>query len=293
MIEKFNRRGIIGLMSTVGLVVSLPFAALAAEVSEKAAALLPTAIKEAGSLRIAMPDQGKPFAYKEGNDLKGMDVDLAEAVAGALGLEPKIELVPFDAALTGLASDKFDISFGEFYIRAERLQVADFVSSWQTFNSFLVRGDGDLKPEAVADLCGRKAASMAASAQLDGLQKTAAACPADAPLEVSAFPNMSNAVLALTSGRVDAVFVDRGVAEEAMQADPTLATTGKLGAGLTAIAIKRGEATEGLAEAVQAAMQHLAETGEYQVVLDTNGVGFGSIAAFDIYDETSAPPVYE
>lgn len=292
--EKLNmRRAVGGMVSAIGLALLVPATAMAAELSEAAVALLPAGIKEAGVLRIAMPDQGKPFAYKEGDDLKGLDPDLAEAVAATLGLEPQIELVPFDAALTGLAADKFDISFGEFYIRAERLEVADFVTSWQTFNAFTVRGNGDFRPEAVADLCGYKAAAMAASVTLAQLQAAAPECPADKPLEVSAFPNSSNAVLALTSGRVDTVFMDRGVAEEALKADPTLATTGKLGAGVTAIAIKRGDATKGLAEAVQAAMQALAASGEYQAILDANGVGYGALEAFDIYNETSTPPVYE
>lgn len=293
MFRKCDRRRMARLMTTVGLAVCLPFAALAAEVSEKAAALVPAAIKDSGVLRIAMPDQGKPFAYKEGEGLKGLDPDLAVAVAETLGLKPAIELVPFDAALTGLQADKFDISFGEFYIRAERLAVADFVTSWQTFNSFMVPGDSDLNPAAVLDLCGYKVAAMAASVNLAGLQKAAPECPADKPLDVSAFPNSSNAVMALVSGRVDAVYTDRGVAEEALQADPTLKTVGKLGAGVTAIAVKRGDATKGMNEAVQAALQHLAETGEYQTILDANGVGYGALEAFDIYNETSTPPVYE
>ena len=293
MNKKIDRRGMFGFVSAVALAAVLPFAAMAADVSEEAAALLPAGIKEAGILRIAMPDQGKPFAYKDGDALKGMDPDLATAVAATLGLEAKVELVPFDAALTGLAADKFDISFGEFYIRAERLAVADFVTSWQTFNAFTVRGDSDFRPETVADLCGYKAAAMAASVTLAQLQAAAPECPEDKPLEVSAFPNSSNAVLALTSGRVDTVFMDRGVAEEAIKADPTLVATGKLGAGVTAIAIQRGEATKGLAEAVQVALQHLAETGEYQAILDANTVGYGALTAFDIYNETSTPPVYE
>lgn len=293
MINKFDRRGMMRLMSTAGLVLCLPVAVWAAEVSEEAAALVPTGIKEAGVLRIAMPDQGKPFAYKDGDALKGMDPDLAVAVANTLGLEPKIELVPFDSALTGLAADKFDMSYGEFYIRPERLEVADFVTSWQTYNSFLVRGDSAIVPETLPDLCGYKAAAMAASAQLADLQKAAAACPADKVLEVSAFPAASNAVLALTSGRVDAVFADRGVAEAAIVSDPTLKATGKSAAAVMAIAIKRGESTDGLAAAVQAAMQHLHETGEYLTILQANGVDYGAIDSFEVYDETSTPPVYE
>ncbi|MFC3073673.1 transporter substrate-binding domain-containing protein [Shinella pollutisoli] len=45
-------------------------------------------------LRIAVPDVGKPLSYKDGEALKGMDVDLANAVADTLGLKAEIGPIP-------------------------------------------------------------------------------------------------------------------------------------------------------------------------------------------------------
>lgn len=293
MSRKFDHTKIIRRIAALGMAACFPAVAFAAEVAKEAADLVPDGIREAGVLRIAMPDQGKPFAYKDGDTLKGMDIGLANAVAETLGLSAKIELVPFDAALTGLQADKFDISYGEFYIRAERLKVANFVTSWQTYSSFLVRGDTTFEPKAITELCGYKVGGMAASVELATLQKAAPTCSADKALEVSAFPSSSNAVLALTSGRIDAVLADRGVAESAIATNPTLKATGELGNGVTAIAIKRGDATKGLAEAVKAALEHLNKAGEYKKILDENGVGYGALDSFDIYGENSTPPVYQ
>lgn len=259
---------------------------------DAAAALVPQPIAEAGVLRIAMPDQGKPFAYKDGNDLKGMDPDEAYAIAATLGLKPEITLIPFASALTGLQADKFDISFGDFYIRAERLEIADFVTSWRGYNTFLLKADKGMRPTKVSDLCGYRAASMAGSVQQDQLEKNANAC-SNGTIEVSSFPTIVQAVLALSSDRVDVVFTDPGIAMDVTKSDSSYITSGELGAGVSGIAIQRSDRTKGLKEAVQAALQHLEETGDYQKVLDANGMGFGAVKTFDIYDENSTPPTYE
>src|SRR5690606_34935356 len=133
-----HRRKVLGMIAAVaaGAFSLGPAQAQSLEKSDAAAALLPKSIQDAGVLRIAVPDVGKPLAYKEGDALKGMDVDLANAVADTLGLKAEISLIPFSAALAGLQANKYDISYGEFYVTEERLKVADFVTSWQDYSSF-------------------------------------------------------------------------------------------------------------------------------------------------------------
>lgn len=259
--------------------------------ADAAAALLPKSIQDAGVLRIAVPDVGKPLAFKEGSEIKGMDADLAHAVAGTLGLKAEISLIPFAAALTGLQANKFDISYGEFYVTTERLKVADFVTNWQDYSSFLVSKSKDYKPIKLEDICGHIVGAMAGSAELETLNKASKSCTG-ATSTVSAFPSVSNAILALNSGRVDGVLINRGGAQEAIHLDNTLDATGEIGGGPTATAVGRTENSEKLLAAIKAAYDHLIETGEYGKILDKNDTAYGAAKSAVIYTEGSTPPKY-
>jgi polar amino acid transport system substrate-binding protein len=271
----------------------LPLAQAQAEVQrvDKVAALLPDDIRQAGVLRIAMPDIGKPLAYKDGNNLKGMDVDLANAVARVMGLKAEISLIPFSAALTGLQADKFDISFGEFYVTNERLKVVDFVTNWQDYSSFLALKSGKTKLATLTDICGRQVGAMAGSAELETLKAAAPKCSGNAPT-VSSFPSISNAVLALHSGRVDGVLINRGGAQESIHLDDQLVATGEIGGGPTATAVARNKNAEKLGLALQAAYDQLIQDGAYATILKANDTAYGAAKSASIYREGATPPKY-
>jgi polar amino acid transport system substrate-binding protein len=290
----FNSRNALRTM----LVAAASLAALAAAQAQQAvakvdavAALLPKSIQDAGVLRIAIPDVGKPLAFKEGADLKGMDPDLANAIAGVLGLKPEVSLIPFAAALTGLQANKFDISYGEFYVTSERLKVADFVTSWQDYSSFLVKKSENYKPVALKDICGHTVGAMAGSAELETLKTAAGKCSGAAPT-ISAFPSVSNSILALNSGRVDGVLINRGGAQEAIHLDGGLNASGEIGGGPTATAVARTENSEKLLAAIKAAYDHLIESGVYMKILEKNDTAYGAAKSAVIYKEGSTPPKY-
>lgn len=290
----FNRRN---ALRTIIVATASAMAVMVAQAEESTkkvdsvAALLPKSIQDAGVLRIAVPDVGKPLAYKEGSELKGMDPALANAVAGVLGLKPEVSLIPFAAALTGLQANKYDISYGEFYVTAERLKVADFVTNWQDYSSFLVSKSKDYKPTVLKDICGRTVGAMAGSAELETLNKASKSC-SGAASTVSAYPSVSNAILALNSGRVDGVLINRGGAQEAIHLDSSLDASGEIGGGPTATAVARTENSEKLLAAIKAAYDHLIESGEYAKILDKNDTAYGAAKTAVIYTEGSTPPKY-
>lgn len=287
-----NIRGLGAFVAAAGIAVAGMASAqdLPAK-SDAVAALLPAAIRDGGVLRIAVPDIGKPLAYKEGDTLKGMDYDLARAVAAVMGLEADISLIPFTAALTGLQSNKYDISFGEFYVTAARLEVADFVTSWQDYSSFLVLKDKDYKPTDLTEICGHTVGAMAGSAELEILTKANGEC-GDNAATISAFPSISNAVLALNSNRVDGVLINRGGAQESITLDTGLDASGEIGGGPTATAVARNDNSAELLSALQAAYNHLIETGTYAEILAANDTSYGAVTEAHIYTTGSVPPNY-
>jgi polar amino acid transport system substrate-binding protein len=288
----FSRRNVISMLAAtaVGALSMAPAYAQDVAKADDAAALLPQSIKDSGTLRIAVPDVGKPLAYKDGNDLKGMDVDLAHAVAATLGLKPDISLIPFSAALTGLQANKYDISFGEFYVTAERLKVADFVTDWQDYSSFLVVKTKGYTPTKLPDICGHTVGAMAGSAELETLKTGAAKC--DKAPTVSAFPSISNAILALNSGRVDGVLINRGGAQESIRMNAGLDASGEIGGGPCATAVARNENSDQLLAALKAAYDHLIKSGDYAKIMDKNDTAYGAAKMAEIYKKDSTPPKY-
>lgn len=290
---KLAVQGLALLLATSSLIVGgLPvMPSHAQDEVPEIAALLPESVRAAGTLRIAIPDVGRPLAFQDGQELGGMDPALGRAVAGVLGLEPELSLIPFASALTGLQADRYDISYGEFYVTAERLLVADFVTNWQDFSTFLVVSDGDFQPTSLGEICGRQMGAMAGSAELEILTTAAEDCSSDAP-NINAFPSVNNAVLALNSGRVDAVLVGRGSAEEGIQQDSSLTASGEIGGGPTATAVARNDNSEAMLAAIKAAYDHLIQSGEYAEILEANGTAYGAVTEAEIYTEGSTPPDY-
>ncbi|WP_413738379.1 transporter substrate-binding domain-containing protein [Sodalis sp. RH21] len=291
---KFNRSKELCLIAALAAGALPAASAWSQEAIAKAddvAALLPQSIKDSGALRIAVPDTGKPLAYKEGGELKGMDVDLAQSVAAVLGLKADISLIPFATALTGLQSNKFDISYGEFYVTTERLKIADFVTNWQDYSTFLVKKNQPFQAKTLADICGHKVGAMAGSAELATLKSASSKCTDKAPA-ISAFPSINNAVLALNSGRVDGVLINRGGAQESIRVDAGLNASGEIGGGPTATAVARNANSGQLLQALKGAYDRLIQNGEYAKILDKNDTAFGAVKSAEIYREGSTPPKY-
>ncbi|OON39667.1 hypothetical protein BTJ39_11550 [Izhakiella australiensis] len=280
------------LLMTTGLMLSA--AAVGADSigkDETVAASLPDSLKASGTLRIAIPDVGKPLAYKEGGELKGMDVELAKGVAAVMGLKADVHLVPFAAALAGLQAKKYDISYGEFYVTAERLKVADFVTNWQDYSSFLVAKSKQFKPKTLKEICGRKVGAMAGSAELATLKSAVDKCSDQAPV-ISAFASVNQAILALNSHRVDGVLINRGGAQEAIHMDAGLDASGEIGGGPTATAVARNDDSEKMLTALKAAYDALIKDGAYMQILKNNDTAYGAVKSAEIYKQGSTPPSY-
>lgn len=266
----------------------------AADANPDVAALLPPEIKSSGVLKVAIPVSGAPYEQTKDGQLVGMEPDLANAVAAQMGLTAELSHVPFAQALTGLQAGKYDMSYGEFYITPERQQVADFVTHWQTYSSFLTRASDSFAPEGLADLCGHTVGGMNGTPELALLQGAVATCEAAGQsLTVNAFPDYGSAILALSSQRIDGILNDRGGEELTIKEGQPFKISGHVVGGPCAIAIRRApEAGEQLAKAVQKAYEELIANGDYAKILEANDTSYGAITDPTIYLESTPPPSY-
>ena len=65
-----------------------------------------------------------PYEYVEGDEIVGIDPEIAAAIADELGMELQIEDVEFDSIVAGVASGKYDMGMAGMTVDPERLETA-------------------------------------------------------------------------------------------------------------------------------------------------------------------------
>jgi polar amino acid transport system substrate-binding protein len=136
----------------------LPVLAVAALIAVPAATARPSAppTLEAGKLIVAFGDPAPGFASGtvRGNTVtnpRGYEVDLAAAVARKLGLTPVWMYSPWNS-LFAPGTKKFDISFQEATITAQRKRTVDFTTSYLNANQGVLISKQTTPPKSLADL---------------------------------------------------------------------------------------------------------------------------------------------
>ncbi len=113
------------------------------------------AIIARGTVRVGLTGDYRPFSLrdKEKNIFEGLDVDMAESLARALGV--KLELVPTAWAnlLPDLAADKFDLAMGGISVTLERQKSALFsIPVMRTGKTPIARCEDKAKFSTLADI---------------------------------------------------------------------------------------------------------------------------------------------
>jgi len=187
----------------------LPLLVLAALVAVPAASAkraAPPTLK-AGELIVAFGDPTPSFAEGtvRGNTVtnpRGYEVDLATAVATQLGLKPVWMYSPWNS-LFAPGTKKFDISFQEATITAQRARTVDFTSSYLNANQGVLLSKTAPTPHSLADL---KKLQTCAQTNTTGLQYiTDHLKPAKQPYT---FPTTTAAYQAVSIGRCQAFILD-------------------------------------------------------------------------------------
>ena len=155
------------------------------------------------TLTMATNAEFKPFEYLEGEKVVGADVDLAEALANELGCKLEITNIDFDAALTGAATGKYDVAIAGITANEDRKKNMAFSDDYYKASQAIIVAEGsDIK--SAKDLEGKTVSCQEGTTGEQYLL--------DNEYKVQSFKTGSEAVSALTSGKVDAVVIDNAVA---------------------------------------------------------------------------------
>jgi polar amino acid transport system substrate-binding protein len=98
---------------------------------------------EAGNLTVCSDIPYAPFEYEEGGQLKGIDIDLMEAVAENLDLSAEFLDTDFDGIFASLAAGNCDVIASSVSITDERKQANNFSQGYFEINQSLLVRKGD------------------------------------------------------------------------------------------------------------------------------------------------------
>ena len=209
-----------------------------------------------------------PYEYydDETNDIVGIDAEVAAAICEKLGYDLEIVDMDFDSLIPAVANGKIDMVLAGLTVTEERQQNVDFTASYATgVQVVIVKEDSDIT--SVDDLF-----AEGANHKIGVQQGTTGDlyCTWDIADEglgtVEPYKTGTDAVLALTSGKVDCVVIDNEPAKNFVAANEGLKIleTEYITEDY-AIALAKGSE---LTESINTALEELIADGTVQSIID-------------------------
>lgn len=245
----------------------------AIETVPEIAAMVPTAIKEKGTLANGVSADFAPaeFLADDGQTPTGYDVKMIAALAQVMGLKATSEHADFATILPQLGT-KFDVAASSFTITPERLEQVHMISYVNVGSAFAV-AKGNPNNFDPTQPCGSTIAVQNGTYQQEFVTKLSEECVKSGKAEIKVMPHDLQTEIApkVIGGQYDATFADSPViAFTVKQSESAIEQIGdQVEAEAQGVAVAKDN--EELAKAVQAAMQHLIDKGYLAKILGEYG----------------------
>lgn len=213
-------------------------------------------LQERGYAIFVMSGEYPPFSMPdEDGNMIGFDADVARALAERLGVEPRLQQAEFSSIIAGVQTGAFDITVASHARTPERERAVTFsdVPYYYGGGQLFVRDDTDY--QSLDDL---REANAAIAVDLGGTNQQW--------LEENGYPNIAtysgvqDSLLAVASGRADAIFTNPTVGYLAIQeGQPLRAIEGLLFEENAWITVANGNPQ--LIEAINQAIRDMREDG--------------------------------
>ena len=234
--------------------------ATAAETTAAATASSELKTVEAGKLIMSTNAAFPPYEMvADDGSFEGIDVEVAGAIAGKLGLELVVDDMDFDAALLAVQQNKSDIVMAGVTVTEDRQLIMNFSDSYATGVQVVIVKEGS---DVTLDNLGEK--MIGTQRGTTGYIYTSGDYGDD---HVTAYDNGASAVQALLNGQVDCVVIDSAPAEAFVAANT----------GLTILdteyvtenyAIGVNKDNTALLDAINQALAELTADGTVQAIVD-------------------------
>ncbi|MEV5877567.1 ABC transporter substrate-binding protein [Streptomyces sp. NPDC052101] len=253
---------------------------------------LPKDIQNKGKIEVGSDIAYAPVEFKDSSGKAvGLDPDLAAAMGKQLGVTLEFQNGTFDGLLTGLRSGRYDIAMSAMTDNKNRQEGVDpdtgkKVGEGVDFVDYLTAGvsiytrKGDTQGiNGWSDLCGKKIAVERGTVSNDLAKQEAKKCTGGKKLTIEPFDDDQQSQTRLRSGGVDAASSDFPVAAYAVKTSGGGKDFQIVGQQVEAapygIAVAKKETQ--LRDALQAAMNAIIKSGEYQKILEKWGAQDGAV----------------
>ncbi len=239
-------------------------------------------VRRAGVLRWGGDVQGgEPYAYEDParpGHLVGFEAELAEALAGALGVRATFVQNDWSTLVPSLERGTFDVALNGLEVTPARAARVAFTRPYYLFRERLVARADDARAHDLASLRGLRVGTLASSEAWDLLLAAGAVA---VPYE-----GVDEPFTDLSRARTDAVLMDDIIVDRYAPRHAGLRVVGDVADGRYAAAVRADE--RALATALDAALADLIANGGLRTILARYHVDGAREAA--LAHETAPPP---
>ncbi|WP_312640782.1 ABC transporter substrate-binding protein [Hydrogenoanaerobacterium sp.] len=222
--------------------------------SDAASSAAATTVEE-GKLIMVTEAGFAPYEYYDGQNVVGVDVDIAKEIAAAMGKELVVKDIAFDSIIPEINAGKADFGVAGMSITPERLETVDFTIEYATSKQVVVVKKDNTAIKTPEDIKGKKVAVQLGTVADIVVSEDYPDCTLIQQKKYLA------AAEDVKSGKADCIVMDALPAEELVKENPELVIleqelfTDKYG-----MAVKKGNAA--LLEQINAVLQKLMDEGK-------------------------------
>lgn len=199
-------------------------------------------IKKAGKIVVGTSADYPPYEFHNtlngGDVIAGFDIAIANEIAKDLGVQIEVKDMDFDGLLAALSADKVDMVIAGMTPDDKRRESADFSKLYYKATHGIVMRKGETDSvKSMDDLNGK-----IVGVQQGSVQQDLAEAQIKSPKELKMIPKITDLVLMLQSGKVDAIIMELPVATSYAKNNDKIALTSvevKDEEGGSAVAVKK------------------------------------------------------
>lgn len=214
---------------------------------------------EAKSLVMATNAEFPPYEYYENQEIVGIDVEIAQAIADDLGMKLEIEDMAFDSIIAAVQSGKADIGAAGMTVTEDRLESVNFTDSYTTAAQVIIVKEGSdiATPDDLMNKTVGVQLGTTGDIYVDDIENAT----------VERYNKGFEAVQALLQGKIDAVIIDREPAKVFVSQNEGLAIVDEEFT-LEDYAIAIAKDNEDLLKSINESLARLKESGKLQEIID-------------------------
>lgn len=217
-------------------------------------------LKDSTKMVMATNAEFEPFEFMDGNDIVGIDVDIANQIATDMGVELSISNMNFDSVVTSVQTGKADVGIAGITKNDEREEQVDFSDPYFDAGQVILVKSDNSTVNSKDDLNGKKVSVQKGTTGDD------TAVEVVGEDNVVRFNATTDAANELKNGKVEAMIIDNYTAAALLAKNPELK---QVGDPLTSeeYCIAVGKGNKELLDKINASIKKMKDNGDIDKIV--------------------------